>query len=193
MKRLKVFFSWCIDEKLIMDSPLADFEMPTEKYGTPLKYYATDIGLRNAKLNFRQQERSHMMENLIYNELIIRGYAVDVGVVEVVREKEGKRVQSQYEIDFVVNQGAQKIYIQCALNVDTDEKKRQETFSLKNSGLRSGAKVLHSHDCYKYTEFSNVTLSSISGRSVHTITLIHYTPENGSDMLENIVEKCSLL
>ena len=75
-----------------------------------------------------------MMENLIYNELIIRGYAVDVGVVEVVREKEGKRVQSQYEIDFVVYQGAQKIYIQCALNVDTDEKKRQETFSLKNSG-----------------------------------------------------------
>lgn len=103
-------------------------------YGAPLKYYATDIGLRNAKLNFRQQERSHMMENLIYNELIIRGYAVDVGVVEVVRETEGKRVQSQYEIDFVVNQGSHKTYIQCALNVDTDEKKRQETFSLKNSG-----------------------------------------------------------
>ena len=103
-------------------------------YGTPLKYYATDIGLRNAKLNFRQQERSHMMENLIYNDLVIRGYAVDVGVVEVVRETEGKRVQSQYEIDFVVNHGSHKTYIQCALNVDTDEKKRQETFSLKNSG-----------------------------------------------------------
>ena len=74
------------------------------------------------------------MENLIYNELVIRGYAVDVGVVEVVRETEGKRVQSQYEIDFVVNHGSHKTYIQCALNVDTDEKKRQETFSLKNSG-----------------------------------------------------------
>ena len=111
------------------------YDIKGRKYvGANLKYYFSDVGLRNARLNFRQQERSHMMENLIYNELIIRGYAVDVGVVEVVREKEGKRVQSQYEIDFVVNQGAQKIYIQCALNVDTDEKKRQETFSLKNSG-----------------------------------------------------------
>ena len=104
-------------------------------YGSPLKYYATDLGLRNAKLNFRQQERSHLMENIIFNELILRGYAVDVGVVELTTKNEnGKPVQSQYEIDFIVNTGRQKIYIQSALNVDTPEKKDQETCSLKNSG-----------------------------------------------------------
>ena len=75
------------------------------------------------------------MENIIFNELIIRGFAVDVGVVEVVTKgKDGKTAQVQYEIDFIVNTGSQKIYIQSALNVDTDEKKIQETCSLKNSG-----------------------------------------------------------
>ena len=81
------------------------------------KYYSMDIGLRNAKLNFRQQEKSHLMENVIFVELIRRGYSVDVGV-----------------IDFVVNTGREKVYIQSALNVDTEVKKNQETFSLKNSG-----------------------------------------------------------
>lgn len=98
------------------------------------KYYSIDIGLRNAKLNFRQQEKSHLMENLIYVELIRRGYRVDVGVVELTRVIDGKKKQSQYEIDFIVNTGREKIYIQSALNVDTVEKKSQETFSLKNSG-----------------------------------------------------------
>ena len=98
------------------------------------KYYSMDMGLRNAKLNFRQQEKSHLMENMIYLELIRRGYSVDVGVVEITRVKDGKKQQSQYEIDFVVNTGQEKIYIQSALNVDTNEKQSQETFSLKNSG-----------------------------------------------------------
>jgi len=99
------------------------------------KYYSMDLGLRNAKLNFRQQEKSHLMENMIYLELIHRGYSVDVGVVEVTRvNEEGKKQQSQYEIDFIVNTGKEKIYIQSALNVDTEDKKKQETFSLKNSG-----------------------------------------------------------
>lgn len=98
------------------------------------KYYSIDMGLRNAKLNFRQQEKSHLMENLIYIELIRRGYRVDVGVVELTRVIDGKKKQSQYEIDFIVNTGREKIYIQSALNVDTVEKKNQETFSLKNSG-----------------------------------------------------------
>lgn len=98
------------------------------------KYYSMDLGLRNAKLNFRQQEKSHLMENMIYLELVRRGYSVDVGVVEVTRVKDGKKQQSQYEIDFVVNTGQDKIYIQSALNVDTEEKQHQETFSLKNSG-----------------------------------------------------------
>ncbi len=98
------------------------------------KYYSMDLGLRNAKLNFRQQEKSHLMENMIYLELIRRGYSIDVGVVEVTRVKEGKKRQSQYEIDFVVNTSIEKIYIQSALNVDTEEKRNHETFSLKNSG-----------------------------------------------------------
>lgn len=99
------------------------------------KFYSMDLGLRNAKLNFRQQEKSHLMENMIYLELIRRGYNVDVGVVEVTRVNEqGKKQQSQYEIDFIVNTGKEKIYIQSALNVDTKDKQSQETFSLKNSG-----------------------------------------------------------
>ena len=98
------------------------------------KYYAMDLGLRNARLNFRQQEKSHLMENLVFLELIRRGHSVDVGVVEVVRVKDGKRQKSQYEIDFIVNTGKEKIYIQSTLNIDTEEKRQQETFSLKNSG-----------------------------------------------------------
>jgi len=97
------------------------------------KYYAMDLGLRNARLNFRQQERSHLMENMIFNELIRRGHRVDVGVVEVERVVNGKRQQSQYEIDFVVNTGKEKMYIQSALNIDTVEKKQQETFSLHHT------------------------------------------------------------
>ena len=97
------------------------------------KYYAMDLGLRNARLNFRQQERSHLMENMIYNELIRRGYNVDVGVVEVEKMVDGKRQQSQYEIDFIINNGAEKIYIQSALNIGTETKRNQETFSLRHT------------------------------------------------------------
>ena len=98
------------------------------------KYYSMDTGLRNAKLNFRQQEKSHLMENMIFVELIRRGYSVDVGVMELTTMKDGKKQQSQYEIDFIVNTGREKVYIQSALNVDTESKKNQETFSLRNSG-----------------------------------------------------------
>ncbi len=103
-------------------------------FNTIQKYYTTDVGLRNARLNFRQQERSHIMENAIYNELIRRGYSVDIGIVELTQTIDGVRQQSQYEIDFVVNLGNDKVYIQSALNVDTPEKKDQETMSLRNTG-----------------------------------------------------------
>lgn len=103
-------------------------------FNTIQKYYAMDLGLRNARLNFRQQERSHLMENVIYNELVRRGYSVDVGIVELSRVVDSKRKMSQYEIDFVVNLGNNKVYIQSALNIDTPEKKAQELFSLKNTG-----------------------------------------------------------
>ena len=111
------------------------FDVKGKRYfENTLKYYSMDTGLRNAKLNFRQQEKSHLMENMIFIELIRRGFSVDVGVVELTRVKDGKRQQSQYEIDFVVNTGREKVYIQSALNVDAEEKRSQETFSLKNSG-----------------------------------------------------------
>lgn len=110
------------------------YDVKGRKYFSSIhKYYSIDLGLRNARLNFRQQERSHLMENMLYNEIIRRGYSVDVGVVEVERMVDGKRKQGQYEIDFVVNVGNEKVYIQSALNVDTPEKKDQETFSLHNT------------------------------------------------------------
>lgn len=100
----------------------------------PMKFYAMDVGLRNARLNFRQIERTHLMENIIFNELKLRGYKVDVGVVEIVKTSNGKRVKSQHEIDFVVNKGFQKIYIQSAFNIDNEEKLQQETFPFFHTG-----------------------------------------------------------
>ena len=97
----------------------------------PLKYYCTDVGLRNARLNFRQQEETHIMENIIYNELIHRGYAVDVGVVEIRGKEDGKQVKRQYEIDFVANAVPQKYYIQSALNVEDAGKLDAELRPLK--------------------------------------------------------------
>ncbi len=94
---------------------------------SPVKYYCADIGLRNARLNFRQLEPTHIMENIIYNELIVRGYAVDVGVV-MSREtqKDGKKVQVVREIDFIANKSGEKIYIQSAYALQTEEKKAAE-------------------------------------------------------------------
>ena len=89
-----------------------------------------DVGLRNAKLNFRQQEITHIMENVIYNELRMRDYVVDVGVVEAREMREGKSEYIQYEIDFIANNGIEKIYIQSAFALDNEEKRRQELKSL---------------------------------------------------------------
>lgn len=99
----------------------------------PSKYYCTDVGLRNARLNFRQQEETHIMENIIYNELLCRGYSVDVGVVEIVKTNDGKRTKSQVEIDFVVNAGSKRYYIQSALNVSDEDKMNTELRPLKNT------------------------------------------------------------
>lgn len=100
----------------------------------PSKYYAEDIGLRNARINYRQTEEAHLMENVICNELLARGYAVDVGMVETVDIVKGKREKRQREIDFIVNTGSRKVYIQSALRIDSEEKLRQETESLRRSG-----------------------------------------------------------
>jgi len=100
----------------------------------PSKWYAEDVGLRNARLNYRQTERTHLMENIIYNELVARGCNVDVGVVEVkVAGENGKRVLRQYEIDFVVNTGFEKLYIQSAFELSDEAKRAQETFSLRKT------------------------------------------------------------
>lgn len=100
----------------------------------PSKYYCTDIGLRNARLNFRQQEETHIMENIIFNELVCRGFAVDVGVVELVNKAGSIRTKKQCEIDFVVNRGSKKYYIQSALSVSDPDKLETELRPLKNTG-----------------------------------------------------------
>lgn len=108
------------------------YDVKGKKYlGSPLKYYFTDVGLRNAWLNFRQLEENHIMENIIHNELLARGFSVDVGVVEYRHlNKEEKRVSSQLEIDFIANTTMNTYYIQSALNIDSKEKKQQEINSL---------------------------------------------------------------
>ena len=129
---IKAYLEYLEDAYLV--SVAERYDIKGKRYFENIKkYYAMDLGLRNARLNFRQQERSHLMENLIFNELIRRGYSVDVGVVEVERMIDGKRQQVQYEIDFIVNTGKEKLYIQSALNIDTDEKQQQETFSLRHT------------------------------------------------------------
>ncbi len=108
------------------------YDVKGKKYlKTPVKYYFTDIGLRNARLNFRQQEEPHIMENIIYNDLVRRGFDVDVGVIEKnVRDENDKRIRKQLEVDFVVNRGSQRYYIQSALSIEDPEKRKQETSSL---------------------------------------------------------------
>lgn len=99
---------------------------------TPYKFYFSDMGLRNARLNFRQDEKTHLMENMVFNELLVRGFNVDVGVVPVVNtDQNGKQYRSQLEIDFVCNQGSRRYYLQSAFKLDSDEKRMQEQASLQ--------------------------------------------------------------
>ncbi len=100
-------------------------------FSTPLKYYFADIGLRNARLNFRQVEETHIMENIIYNDLLRRGFNVDVGVVEYFPNIKGKKTRTQLEVDFVVNRGNLRYYIQSAFAINDEEKREQERNSLK--------------------------------------------------------------
>ncbi len=109
------------------------YDVKGRKYiGTPTKFYYTDMGLRNARLEFRQLEETHIMENILYNDLIRRGMNVDVGVVEYnTKDSEGKKIRKQLEVDFVVNKGSKRFYIQSALSIADSEKKEQEIESLK--------------------------------------------------------------
>ncbi len=120
------------EESFLIDKAVR-YDVKGRKYiGTPAKYYYTDLGLRNARLGFRQLEETHIMENVLYNDLIRRGMNVDVGVVEYnTKDADGKKIRKQLEVDFVVNQGGKRFYIQSALSIADPDKKEQEIESLK--------------------------------------------------------------
>lgn len=121
-------------EEAFLISKSNRYDIKGRKYiGANLKYYFTDIGLRNARLNFRQQEPTHIIENIVYNELLIRGYNVDTGLIDVYgKNQKGKRVHKQLEVDFVVNQGSQRYYVQVAYDMTSPEEQAQEFRSLRN-------------------------------------------------------------
>ena len=121
-------------EEAYLISKANRYDIKGRKYiAANLKYYFTDVGLRNARLNFRQQEPTHLMENIVYNELVTRGYSVDVGIVEINQKNtEGKNVRKQLEVDFVTNLGSQRYYIQVAYDLSTEEKQKQEYNSLRH-------------------------------------------------------------
>ncbi|MBE6694917.1 MAG: ATP-binding protein [Ruminococcaceae bacterium] len=127
---VKNYIDYLVDSFLIEQAKR--YNIKGRKYiNTPSKYYFTDIGLRNARLNFRQSEETHAMENVVYNELRIRGFNVDVGVVEYYLSEGGKKsVLKQSEVDFVCNQSDKRYYIQAALSIPTNEKLEQEQNSL---------------------------------------------------------------
>ena len=133
------------------------------------KYYASDIGLRNARLNFRQQELSHIMENIIYTHLRIYGFLVDVGVVEKREMQNGKQRQSQYEVDFIATNGFEKYYIQSAYRLDSEEKKEQELKSLKNIDDSFKKIVIVSDDIATYTDEDGITYMGLFQFLLHGI------------------------
>lgn len=131
-KTLKKYIDYLQDAFLI--SKAVRFDIKGKKYiNSPAKYYFEDVGLRNARLNFRQTEENHIMENIIYNELRIRGYHVDVGVVEVFgKNQENKTTKKQFEVDFIATKGSEKYYIQSAFSISNTDKLQQEQNSLIN-------------------------------------------------------------
>lgn len=133
-KTIGTYIGYLLDAFFI--SKAERYDIRGKKYiASPFKYYFTDVGLRNAQLNFRQQEENHIMENIIYNELLIRGFQVDVGVVEhSERDVDGKTVRKRLEVDFVCNRGNQRYYIQSAFAIPDSDKMQQEQKSLINIG-----------------------------------------------------------
>jgi predicted AAA+ superfamily ATPase len=134
-------------EEAFLIEKAARYDVKGRKYiGTPAKYYYTDLGLRNARLGFRQLEETHIMENVLYNDLIRRGMNVDVGVVEYnTRDSDGKKIRKQLEVDFVVNKGSKRFYIQSTLSISDPNKRDQEIQSLKRIP-DSFSKIVVVHD-----------------------------------------------
>ena len=111
------------------------YDIKGRKYiGANKKYYFTDTGLRNARLNFRQLEETHIMENIIYNELVSRGYSVDVGIIKVSKTENGVQKRTKQEIDFIVHRGFNKTYIQSAFNIENEDKHSSEIRPLLSCG-----------------------------------------------------------
>lgn len=141
-----------------------------ERYGikgkryisTPYKYYFTDTGLRNARLNFRQLEETHLMENVMYNELCLRGYSVDVGVVEInERQGDGKYVRKQIEVDFVCNKADERVYVQSAFSIPTTEKRQQEERPLVNVGDGFRKVVVTKDNVIRHNDENGILIMSL--------------------------------
>jgi predicted AAA+ superfamily ATPase len=133
-KTVRSYIDFLKDAFLVEEVPRYDVR-GRKHIGAQKKYYYEDLGLRNARLNFRQQEETHLMENALYNELVFRGYSVDVGVVEhVEKDEDGKRRRKQLEIDFVCNMASKRYYIQSAFAIPDAEKMEQEQRSLTHTG-----------------------------------------------------------
>ena len=132
-KTISLYINYLLEAFLI--NKAERYDIKGKKYiSTPSKYYFSDVGLRNARLNFRQQEENHIMENIIYNELLVRGFNVDVGIVEHNVSENGQNIRKQLEVDFVCNQGSKRYYIQSAFAIPDEKKMNQE----KNSLIRIG-------------------------------------------------------
>ena len=125
------YLTYLEDAFLVHESKRYDIK-GNKHLSSPLKYYATDTGIRNAKINFRQIESSHLMENVIFNELMRRGYSVDVGMVTTNPVVNGARTQITSEIDFVINKASERIYVQSAFSIPDPAKREQETYSLRH-------------------------------------------------------------
>jgi uncharacterized protein len=158
---VKDYTDYLCDSFLIERS--ARFDIKGKKYiNSPFKYYFADLGLRNARLNFRQTEKTHLMENLIYNDLCIRGFDVDVGIVPTVRRgADGKQVRSNLEVDFVCNLGSKRYYIQSAYRLGSEEKERQEKASLQTINDSFKKIIITGEECPTTRDASGITTISI--------------------------------
>ena len=139
------------------------YDIKGKRYiSTPYKYYFTDTGLRNARLNFRQLEETHLMENVMYNELCLRGYSVDVGVVEInERQEDGKYVRKQIEVDFVCNKADERVYVQSAFSIPTTEKRLQEERPLVNVGDGFRKVVVTKDNVLRHNDENGILIMSL--------------------------------
>lgn len=158
---IKNYLEYLCDSFLVTKS--MRYDVKGRKYiDTPFKYYFTDLGLRNARINFRQDEKTHLMENVIFNELQVRGFNVDVGVVPVVtRDKSGKQTRSQLEIDFVCNQGSKRYYIQSAFRMEDEEKQQQEQVPLNKVNDSFKKIIITGQESIVHHNDSGITTMSI--------------------------------